>query len=87
MADSLNFFQQGLWLAVILAAPPLIVATLLGVAVSIVQAITQIQDQTLPYAVKLIGISLSLAMTGRWIGGEIVQLTNLALSMITSVGR
>jgi type III secretion protein S len=87
MADTLNFFQQGLWLVIAMSAPPLIVATLFGVIVSLVQAVTQIQDQTLPYIVKLMSVSITLAMTGRWLGTELMQLTNVAFSMITMVGR
>lgn len=87
MADTLNFFQQGLWLGVMLSAPPLIIATLCGVTVSLVQAVTQIQDQTLPYVVKLVAVAVTLAGMGRWIGVQLIQLTDLAFAMLPSVGR
>ncbi|CAN7526449.1 type III secretion system export apparatus subunit SctS [Duganella sp. LjRoot269] len=87
MGDTLNFFQQGLWMAVMLSAPPLIIATLCGVAVSLVQAVTQIQDQTLPYVVKLVAVAVTLAGMGRWIGVELIQLTELAMRMVPDVGR
>ena len=86
-ADTLNFFQQGLWLAIILSAPPLIAATLFGVVVSLIQAVTQIQDQTLPYVVKLLSVSLVLAATGRWFGSELLQLANQAFTLIPFIGR
>ncbi|KQZ44740.1 type III secretion system export apparatus subunit SctS [Duganella sp. Root1480D1] len=87
MADTLNFFQQGLWLAVMLSAPPLVIATLCGVTVSLVQAVTQIQDQTLPYVVKLVAVAVTLAGMGRWIGVQLIQLTDLAFTMLPAVGR
>ena len=87
MSDTINFFQQGLWLVIAMSAPPLIVATIFGVAVSLIQAITQIQDQTLPYVVKLIVVAASLAMVGRWFGSELIQMVNLAFAMIPNVGR
>lgn len=87
MVDTLNFFQQGLWLAIALSAPPLIVATLCGVLVSLVQAITQIQDQTLPYVVKLVSVSITLALLGRWLGSELIQLASTAFSLVSTVGR
>ncbi|GJI87651.1 MULTISPECIES: type III secretion system export apparatus subunit SctS [Duganella] len=87
MGDTLNFFQQGLWMAIMLSAPPLIIATLCGVAVSLVQAVTQIQDQTLPYVVKLVAVAVTLAGMGRWIGVELIQLTELAMRMVPDVGR
>ncbi len=87
MADSLTFFQQGLWLIIILSAPPLLVATLCGVVVSLLQAITQIQDQTLPYVVKLMAVAITLGISGRWIGSELIQVANAAINMIPNAGR
>lgn len=87
MPETLTFFQQGLWLAVIMSAPPLIVATLLGVAVSLVQAITQVQDQTLPYVVKLLGVAITMAVLGRWFTLELMKMAEIAFTLIPNVGR
>lgn len=86
-ADTINFFQQGLWLAVVLSAPPLLIATLFGVVISLIQAVTQIQDQTLPYVCKLISVAVTVTAVGRWFGTELLQLTNLAFAMIPNIGR
>jgi type III secretion protein S len=87
MSQTLHYFQQGLWLAIVMSAPPLIIATICGVAVSLVQAITQIQDQTLPYVVKLVAVAVTLAVLGRWFGQELMQLFNLAFILLPNVGR
>jgi len=87
MIDILQFFRQGLWLAIVLSTPPLLIATLCGVAVSLVQAVTQVQDQTLPYVIKLVAVALTLALLGRWFGAELLQLCELAFSMVPTVGR
>ncbi|BEV15665.1 type III secretion system export apparatus subunit SctS [Herbaspirillum huttiense F1] len=87
MADTLNFFQQGLWMAVMMSAPPLVIATLCGVVVSLIQAVTQIQDQTLPYVVKLVAVAVTLATMGRWIGVELLRLADLAMTMVPDIGR
>ncbi|MFX6040274.1 flagellar biosynthetic protein FliQ, partial [Acinetobacter baumannii] len=63
------------------------IAALFGVIVSLVQAVTQIQDQTLPYIVKLVAVALSLAVCGRWFGNELIQLFNLAFFLLPGVGR
>jgi len=42
----------------------------------------QIQDQTLPFGVKLVAVGVTLVVTGRWIGLELVQLINLTFDMI-----
>ena len=87
MAETLQFFQQGLWLVIVMSAPPLLIATLFGVLVSLVQAITQVQDQTLPYVVKLVAVAVTLAVLGRWIGSELIELVNSAFTLIPGIGR
>ncbi|QGZ42139.1 type III secretion protein S [Pseudoduganella flava] len=87
MAETLAYFQQGLWMAVLLSAPPLIIATLCGVTVSLIQAVTQIQDQTLPYVVKLVAVAVTLTGMARWIGVELLQLAELAFTLVQAVGR
>lgn len=87
MATTIHFFQQGLWMAVMLSAPPLLIATLCGLAVSLIQAVTQIQDQTLPYVVKLVAVAVTLAAMGRWIGVEMIRLTEMAFVMVPDIGR
>jgi len=87
MADTLHYFQQSLWLAILFSAPPLLVATIFGLSVSLLQAVTQIQDQTLPYVVKLAAVAVTLALIGRWIGTELIRLAELGISMVPYVGR
>jgi len=87
MADTLNFFQQGLWLAITMSAPPLLIATLCGMLVSVAQAVTQIQDQTLPYVVKLMAVAVVVSVLGRWFGGQLIQLVDTAFMIIPGVGR
>ncbi|MDI2591009.1 type III secretion system export apparatus subunit SctS [Pseudomonas sp. N3-W] len=80
--DTLTLFKQAMVLVVVLSAPPLIVAVVVGVLTSLLQAVMQLQDQTLPFAIKLVAVGITLALTGRWIGVELIQLTQLAFSMI-----
>lgn len=87
MAETLNYFQQGLMMSILLSAPPLIIAAAAGMIVSLIQAVTQIQDQTVPYVVKLVAVGCTLAAMGRWIGVELIQLANLAFTLIPDVGR
>ncbi len=60
-----------LWLSL----PPIVVASVVGILFSLIQALTQIQEQTLSFGVKLIAVGLTLYMTSRWIGGEIFNYT------------
>lgn len=76
--EPIVLFKQGMLLVVMLTAPPLIVA----VMTSLVQALMQVQDQTLPFGIKLVAVGITLIMTGRWIGVELIQLMNVTFDMI-----
>ena len=80
--DPILLFKQGMFLVVVLSAPPLIVAVVVGVLTSLVQALMQIQDQTLPFGIKLVAVGITLTLTGRWIGGELIQLINITFDMV-----
>ena len=79
--EPIVLFKQGMLLVVMLTAPPLIVAVVVGVMTSLVQALMQVQDQTLPFGIKLVAVGITLIMTGRWIGVELIQLMNVTLDM------
>lgn len=80
--EPIVLFKQGMLLVVVLSAPALIVAVVVGVLTSLVQALMQIQDQTLPFGIKLVAVGVILIMTGRWMGVELIQLINLTFEMI-----
>ena len=67
--------NQALILVLILSMPPIIVATVVGVVVSLVQALTQVQEQTLGFAVKLIVVTVVLLLTAGWTGAEMFKFT------------
>ncbi len=69
------YAQQCLILVLKLSMIPIVVATVIGILVSLLQALTQIQEQTLGFAVKLIAISIALMAASSWIGGEMYLYT------------
>ncbi len=71
----IDFTNQALILVLVLSMPPIIVATVVGVLVSLVQALTQVQEQTLGFAVKLIVVTLVLLFTAGWTGAEMYKYT------------
>ncbi len=87
MIDSIALFEKAVILVVILSAPPLLVAIGVGILVSLVQTVFQLQDQTLPFAIKLIAVTATLSMTAGWIGGEIGLLTQSVFTALLDVGR
>jgi len=61
-AEVLDFGRDAIWLTIQLSAPILIVALVVGVGVGLLQALTQIQEQTLVYAPKIIAIFFALLL-------------------------
>jgi flagellar biosynthesis protein FliQ len=58
--------SKGLYIIILLSAPTLIISLVVGLIVSIFQAVTSIQEQTLTFVPKIIGVFLGLAITGYW---------------------
>jgi flagellar biosynthesis protein FliQ len=58
-----------------LAAPTLLTALLVGFAISLFQSVTQIQEATLSFVPKAIGVGLALLVTGNWMLHELVSFT------------
>ena len=75
MEDSqiLYLTSRALVLVLMLSAPPIVVASVVGVAVSLLQALTQIQEQTLSFAIKLVAVVLTIFATASWLGGMIFE--------------
>lgn len=71
----LDLGQKGLVTAITLATPLLGAALLVGIVISIFQAITGIQEQTLIFIPKIIAIALVLLFLGPWMGRIIIQFT------------
>lgn len=87
MDNTITYFQQVLWYITIWSAPALLVATIVGVLVSLIQALMQLQDQTLPFFVKLVAVALTVILTGNWVAGQLVLFTKRILEAIPTVGR
>jgi type III secretion protein S len=85
VADISRMTGDALLLVLVLSLPPILVATVVGVLVSLVQAITQIQEQTLSFAIKLICVSLVILGTGSWLGGELFRFTQRMFRTIGSI--
>lgn len=81
----LDIAVQGLIIAAKLAAPVLITALVVGFAISLLQSITQIQEVTLSFVPKAIGVALALVVAGHWMIDEIVSFTHRMFDMIPSL--
>ncbi len=77
----ISITKQALYLTLILTAPPVAAAMMVGLMVSLAQATTQVQEQTLTFVPKLVAVILTLAVVGPW---TMFQLVNFANSLLDS---
>ena len=77
--------QRALEMTVMLAAPLLLVALLVGLLVGIFQAATQINEMTLSFIPKLLGMATALVIAGPWMLKELVNYTHTLFESIPSL--
>jgi flagellar biosynthesis protein FliQ len=67
--------QQALVLVVVCSAPPVLMSLIVGFLISVFQATTQIQEQTLSFAPKVVIVFGVLGLAGAWIGTNLLRFT------------
>ncbi|MFO7877357.1 MAG: flagellar biosynthesis protein FliQ [Desulfovermiculus sp.] len=70
----------------LVAAPMLIAALVVGLTVSIFQAATQIQEQTLTFAPKIVAVLLALVISAPWAIKNLLSFTQEVLQTLSSIG-
>jgi len=68
MGDIIYAGNKTLYLVLILVLWPILIATLVGLLVGLFQTVTQLQEQTLPFGVKLLAVSFCLFLLSGWYG-------------------
>lgn len=69
--DVIAIASQALFLVIKVAAPILLVSLAIGLLISIFQTVTSIQEQTLTFVPKIIGVFLALILLGNWMLTEL----------------
>jgi flagellar biosynthetic protein FliQ len=73
---------QTLMVAAKISAPILIVTLALGLGVSLVQSVTQVQEHTLTFVPKLAGVALVIVIAGNWMLAELMGFTTMLFDRI-----
>lgn len=79
---ALNLLNDMLWNSMVVGGPILIATLLVGVAVSVLQVATQLQEVTLSYVPKLLTAALLLILLGPWM---ISRVTDFARTLFLSI--
>jgi flagellar biosynthetic protein FliQ len=82
---ALNELRQALEVALIVAAPLLLSVLAIGVVVGILQAATQINEPTIAFVAKAIGLVAVLSLTGSWMMAKLVEFTIALIQRIPAL--
>jgi flagellar biosynthetic protein FliQ len=80
-----NLAMQAMQLALKVGGPILVVGLVIGLVISIFQAVTQIQEQTLSFIPKIVGLAVVIIVAGPWMLGQMLTYTEELWSSIPSM--
>lgn len=80
----INIAQNALLIVIYVSAPLLGISLIVGLAVSIFQATTQIQEQSLSFIPKILAVILSIAVFGSWM---LKVLTDYTINLYTNINQ
>lgn len=76
--------REGIWVAIKLGGPTLILSMVVGVLIAIFQAVTQIHEQSLGFILKLIVVILVLLVGGSWMMQTLIDYANSLFALMVS---
>jgi flagellar biosynthesis protein FliQ len=83
----MGVIKDAITVGLTVAAPILVVAIIVGLIISIFQATTQIQEQTLTFVPKLIAVAVIGILTGSWMLHSIVSFTERIFDLIANIAQ
>jgi len=81
----LTMGQEALWMMLLISAPVLGIILLVGLVVSLFQAVTQINEATLAFVPKLVAAMAVFAIAGPWMLTSLIEYIRRTLEAIPSV--
>ncbi|PWC77505.1 flagellar biosynthesis protein FliQ [Azospirillum sp. TSH64] len=84
-ADVLEVLRSGIWTTLLIAAPPLLVAVVVGVSISLVQALTQVQEMTLTFVPKIVAILVVTVLALPFMYGALTTYADRLSDLIVAI--
>ena len=81
----LDITRDGLLLVFWVTLPVVAVATVSALLVSVVQAVTQIQDQSIGQSIRLIAVMLTIVFSSAWLARDVLQFAERAMQMVAQL--
>jgi len=76
---------RALQLSIILLMPAMVVSVVTGLLIAFLEAITQIQDQSIGTSVKIIAVLVTLMVTASWTGSNMLQFGQMLFNLIGTI--
>ncbi|RLB07712.1 MAG: flagellar biosynthetic protein FliQ [Deltaproteobacteria bacterium] len=83
----LNISSEALKMILMVSMPMLLTGLLIGVLISIIQVITQIQEMTLTFVPKIIAVFITIMICGPWMLRKLIDFTTTLISEIPTLVR
>jgi flagellar biosynthetic protein FliQ len=80
--DVLDLLQMAIWMVIVGAGPVVLASMVVGVAIALMQALTQVQEMTLTFVPKLIAVFLVFSLTASFIGAQFYVFTERVYAQI-----
>lgn len=80
----MQIFNEAVWLAFRMGVPLLVVGMLVGLIIAILQAATQVHEQTLTFAPKVIIVALTLLALGPWMLNSLIDFTKRIFELMSA---
>ncbi len=85
-AVAISLARETLWVALQVGAPILGATLVIGVVVSIIQAVTQVNEMTLTFVPKVIGVFVAMLLFGPWMLQTLVSFTTVLFTNLGAYG-
>ena len=81
----MSLIKKSIITGALISAPVLLTSLVIGLVISVLQATTQVQEQTLPFVFKLLGIGIIFLIGGTWILNQLTTLSTDLFNLIPNI--
>ena len=81
----MTILREGLFLVLLLSAAPMLASVVIGLTISMFQAVTQLQEPTLSHVPKVVGVLITIAILGPWIMTQTVRFARTLFDSIALI--
>ena len=79
--QAIDLLKQAMMMALVIVGPILVIGMIIGLLISVIQAITQIQEQTLSFVPKLFAMAIAVMIVMPWMFQRLIEYTHRLFTM------